>query len=120
LKKILIIEDEDKLLATLVYLLLYAGYQVVQAKDGLEGLEKVQQEKPNLILCDIMMPRLNGIEFLKRHQQSCYASIPVVLMSARSSLDDYAGLDVGSITYIRKPFRFVDLHTVINSKLLIK
>ena len=121
LKKILIIEDEANLLATLVHLLSYAGYQVAQAKDGLEGLEKVQQEQPDFILCDIMMPKLNGFEFLKKHQLSIYAYIPVVFMSARSILEDESESHVaGAIGYIRKPFRFKDLQTIINNHLITK
>ncbi|WP_016990963.1 response regulator transcription factor [Flavobacterium sp. ACAM 123] len=119
MKKILIIEDESTLLATLGYLLLYAGYQVVSAIDGVDGLEKVQQEKPDLILCDVMMPKLNGYNFLKQHCLSSYSHIPVVLMSAKSDLEDeLQGLALGAKAYIRKPFRFEHLETIIKKYLL--
>jgi DNA-binding response OmpR family regulator len=120
-KKILIIEDEKKLLATLVYLLSYAGYEVLQAEDGLDGLEQVMLKKPDLILCDIIMPRLSGYGFLKQHCLSKYSHIPVVLMSAKSSIEDeLKGIALGAKVYIRKPFNFQQLDMIIKEQVRVE
>ena len=68
--KILIIDDEIKLRETIAELFSFINYQVFEAQDGSEGLEKVQEHKPDLIICDVMMPKLDGYGFLERHQKS--------------------------------------------------
>ena len=118
MKKILIIEDEIELRVTLRYLLVFSGYKVVEAVDGLDGLVKVRDQLPDLILCDIMMPLLDGYGFLEQHFLTPYAHIPVLLLSAYSSPDDEAkGLSLGAKEYIRKPFFFFKLHLIIRSYL---
>lgn len=112
--KILIIEDEQALRETVAELLQLGGYNVVVAKDGLEGLEKVQAEVPDLILCDIMMPKLDGYGFLEQHQLSIYSHIPVLLLSAKiESEDEILSIKLGAKGYIRKPFNFLELNRII-------
>lgn len=80
--KILIIEDEEVLLEVLSNKLKKEGYEVIAAKDGLEGLEKMKSEKPSLILLDILMPRMNGFEFLETiRQDPNFANVPVIIIS---------------------------------------
>jgi CheY-like chemotaxis protein len=82
MKKILIIEDEEVLIDLLQRKLTAEGYQVSVARDGLEGLEKMKQEKPDLILLDIIMPKLGGFEVMKRMKEDeSLAGIPVIIIS---------------------------------------
>ena len=81
-KKILIIEDEKIMIDLLQKKLTNEGYQVAVAQDGVEGVEKMQKEKPDLILLDVMMPRMNGFEVMeKMHQDPGLKSIPVIVIS---------------------------------------
>ncbi|WP_338647685.1 response regulator [Flavobacterium sp. KS-LB2] len=114
MSKILIIEDEEALRETVAELLLIAGYEIAVAKDGLDGLKKVQEEVPDLILCDVMMPKLDGYGFLEQHQLSIYSHIPVVLLTAKIELDDeILSLKLGAKGYVRKPFNFLELNRII-------
>ncbi len=114
MSKILIIEDEEALRETVAELLLIAGYEIAVAKDGLDGLEKVQEEVPDLILCDVMMPKLDGYGFLEQHQLSIYSHIPVLLLSAKiEETDHLIGIALGAKEYIKKPFNFQELNQVI-------
>ncbi len=81
-KKILIIEDEEILLELLEKKLTQEGYQVRIAKDGIEGLEKVEQEIPDVILLDIVMPRMGGFEVMERlHKNEKFSKIPIIIIS---------------------------------------
>jgi DNA-binding response OmpR family regulator len=118
MKKILIIEDESAVRETINELLTLSGYLTFQAINGLDGLAKVQLEVPDLILCDLMMPQVDGYEFLKQHMNSSHKSIPVLLLTAKSNLEDeYTGLKLGAKAYIRKPFAFSLLKKIIESHL---
>lgn len=118
MSKILIIEDEDALRKIFAELLVLAGYEIVVAKDGLDGLEKVLNEFPDLILCDIMMPKLDGYGFLKRHKLSNYSHIPVVFLTAEIEMEDeLIALKLGVNGYIRKPFKFLELNKIIKYNL---
>ena len=86
--KILIIDDEKSLRETICELLSYSGYDVRDAQDGMEGLEKVRQFIPDLILCDIMMPILDGYGFMEKHNISDYSNIPVIFLTARIEIKD--------------------------------
>jgi CheY-like chemotaxis protein len=81
-KKILIIEDEEILLELLEKKLTQEGYQVRIAKDGIEGLEKVEQEIPDVILLDIVMPRMGGFEVMEMlHKNEKFSKIPIIIIS---------------------------------------
>ena len=118
-KKILIIDDDQPFSLGLVAILRRAGYQVLTACNGMEGLETIRAEKPDFILCDIMMPSLNGIELkqaLANDSQS--GSIPFLFLTARSSLaDKVTGLENGADDYITKPFEVAELLARIQSVL---
>ena len=107
---ILIIDDEEKLRETICEMLSFVGYDVYQAKNGLEGLEKVAQLLPNIIICDIMMPILDGYGFIKQHQLSNHSNIPVLFMTAKVEQKDVEdGITIGVRGYIKKPFLFKEL-----------
>lgn len=114
MKKILIIDDEIKLREALVELFSFIGYQIFEAQDGQEGLEKVTIHQPDLILCDVMMPKLDGYGFLKIHLNSINATIPVVLLTAKTEENDVLiGKKLGAKEYIKKPFSFQELKKIV-------
>lgn len=112
--KILIIEDEIKLRETLSELLSLARYDVVEANDGLDGLEKVILTNPDLIICDMMMPKLDGYGFMEQLKNTNYSNTPVLFLTAKTeSTDQERGIAVGAKAYILKPFSFQELKLVI-------
>jgi DNA-binding response OmpR family regulator len=111
--KILVIDDEKNLRETLSELLTHGGFEVYLAKNGEQGIEKVKQTEPSLIICDIMMPVMDGYGFLKQHEGSKYAHIPVLLISAKAEQADEL-LSIGAKGYMRKPFKYNDLMAKVN------
>lgn len=106
--KILIVEDEEKLARFIELELSHEGYVISKAFDGRSGLEKALQEDFDLILLDIMLPGLNGLEVLRRLQQE--KATPVILLTARDAvMDKVSGLDAGAVDYITKPFAIEEL-----------
>ena len=107
-EKILIIEDEQKISRFIELELKYEGYEVEQAFDGREGLEKAQSNKFDLIILDVMLPSLNGMEVLRRLRQS--SEVPVIMLTAKDEITDKVmGLDIGADDYIVKPFAIEEL-----------
>lgn len=108
-ERILIVEDEAQLQRMLELELKYEGYEVLKAANGREGLEKAVSEKPDLVLLDIMLPQLSGLEVLRRLRRDGN-DVPVVLLTARDNVaDKVAGLDAGANDYITKPFAIEEL-----------
>jgi two-component system response regulator ArlR len=106
--KILIVEDEKQMAMFIQMELTHEGYEVDQAYDGREGLEKVENNEYNLILLDIMIPSLNGIEVCRRIRQ--FSNVPIIMLSAKSDIHDKVlGLDVGANDYLTKPFEIEEL-----------
>ena len=106
--KILIVEDEEKIARFVELELLHEGYEVDKCTDGREGLEKAESGNYNLILLDIMLPGLNGLEVLRRLRRT--SSVPVILLTARDAvMDKVSGLDLGADDYITKPFAIEEL-----------
>lgn len=104
MKKILVVDDEVSIVTLLSYNLEKSGYQVVTASDGQEALAKAHEERPDLILLDLMLPKLDGIEVLKQLRQD-RNQIPVIMLTARGDeLDKVLGLELGADDYITKPF----------------
>ena len=105
-KKILIVDDEAELVDLVKIRLEAAGYDVVKAYDGQEGLEKAKSEKPDLILLDIMMPKMDGYKvcgLLKMDAR--FKKIPIILFSAKAQKEDeLIAKEVGADFYITKPF----------------
>jgi two-component system, NtrC family, response regulator AtoC len=103
-RRVLVIDDEAGLRHTLLLILRDEGYQVVVAEDGEAGLRLAQAEAPDLILCDVRMPRLGGLEFLERYQEAGGSAL-VVMMSAYGTLDAAVeAMRRGAYDYISKPF----------------
>jgi DNA-binding response OmpR family regulator len=103
-KKILVIEDEATLQKALNEVLSKEGYEVVSSLDGLKGLELAQSENPDLILLDIILPKMDGFEVLKRIKENDKISqIPVIILTNLSDMNDIQkALDLGATTYLIK------------------
>lgn len=102
-KHILIVEDEVKISRFLQLELQYEGYKVSQAYDGREGLEKALNENPDLIILDIMLPSMNGIEVCRRIRRQ--SAVPIIMLTAKdTTMDIVMGLDIGANDYVTKPF----------------
>lgn len=105
---ILIVEDEEKLSRFIELELMHEGYTVSKSGDGREALGMAEDYNYDLILLDIMLPSLNGLEVLRRLSQS--NPTPVILLTARDAvMDKVAGLDAGAVDYITKPFAIEEL-----------
>jgi two-component system, OmpR family, alkaline phosphatase synthesis response regulator PhoP len=104
--RILVVDDEIYIVHILDFSLGMEGYEVITALDGEQALEKLKTEKPDLIVLDIMMPKLDGYEVCKSIKSSPETRhIPVILLSAKGrNVDQKMGFDVGADDYITKPF----------------
>ena len=104
--RILVVDDEIYIVHILDFSLGMEGYEVITALDGEAALEKVKSEQPDLIVLDIMMPKLDGYEVCKAIKGNAdTAHIPVILLSAKGrNVDQKMGFDVGADDYITKPF----------------
>ena len=104
--RILLVEDEEDLVETMVIQLNAAGYEVIVARDGLDGLDKAKKEKIDLIILDLMLPKMDGYKvcaLLKK--DSRYSKIPIMLFSARAQDSDIKmGEEVNADAYVVKPF----------------
>lgn len=118
-QKILIVEDNFEVRENLEEILLLAGFIVFTAEDGNIGVELAQKEKPDLILCDVMMPRLDGfgvLNILSKRPET--ASIPFVFLTAKTEKNDIRrGMNLGADDYITKPFYKDELLEVIETRL---
>ncbi len=115
MKKILIIDDELKLRETLSDFFSLLNYVVLEAKNGIEGLEKAKENIPHLIICDVNMPFLNGYEFLAEHQKSNFSNIPVILLSAKTESENQRkGIELGAKAYVTKPFAIKELKKIVD------
>ncbi len=117
--KILVVDDEIYIVHILDFSLGMEGYEVLTALDGEQALEKAKAEKPDLIVLDIMMPKLDGYETCKRLKADDETKqIPVILLSAKGrNVDQKIGFEVGADDYITKPFSPRKLVERINSVL---
>ena len=107
-EKILLVEDKEKLARMVELELRYEGYEVEKAFDGRTGLEKAQSGQFDLVLLDIMLPALSGMEVLRRLRRE--SQIPVIMLTARDTVvDKVSGLDSGADDYITKPFAIEEL-----------
>src|SRR3954471_6544725 len=114
---ILVVEDEEKILRLLEIELEYEGYEVGKAMDGIQALERYRSQKWDLILLDVMLPGISGIELLRRIRANDEHT-PVILLTAKSSVEDkVSGLDLGANDYITKPFQIEELLARIRAAL---
>ncbi|MBT2657301.1 response regulator transcription factor [Bacillus sp. ISL-18] len=113
--RILVVEDERHIAKILKIELEYEGYEVVVAYDGKAGLQSALAEKLDLILLDVMLPEMNGIEVLRRIRKENNL-IPIILLTARNlTMDKVTGLDQGANDYITKPFEMEELLARVRS-----
>lgn len=119
MKKILVIEDNQEVRENLQEILELSGYTVIIAEDGKEGVEKAMSEKPHLILCDVMMPKLDGFGVLNiLSKKSETSSIPFIFLTAKAEKSDFRrGMNLGADDYITKPFFKDELLEVLETRL---
>ena len=105
-KRILVVDEEADLVFGLKIQLEKDNFHVLTAKDGQEGLNKVRQEKPDLLILDLMLPKLDGYKVCRMLKfDEKYKSIPIILLTARTQQEDQkVGYEVGADAYITKPF----------------
>lgn len=116
-RSILVVEDEEKIARVLQLELEYEGYNVEKAFDGNEALEKYRSQKWDLILLDVMLPGMSGIELLRKIRNNDPLT-PVILLTARGSVaDKVSGLDLGANDYVTKPFEMEELLARIRANL---
>ena len=107
--KILIVEDEPNMVAGLRDNFEFEGYQVVTAPDGVAGLERALSEMPDLVILDVMMPRMSGLEVCKQLKAK-RPSTPIIMLTARGQeVDKVVGLELGADDYVTKPFSIREL-----------
>lgn len=105
---ILIVEDEEKISRFIELELIHEGYQVIKANNGRDGLKMSEQGECDLMLLDVMLPELNGLEVLRRLRKT--SNLPVIMLTARDAvMDKVSGLDSGADDYITKPFAIEEL-----------
>lgn len=112
-KSILVIDDNDDIRGLLSLVLQKEGYEVLEAAGGSEALIKINESKPDLILLDVMMPGLSGLEVLatiRESREKKISQVPVIMITAKSTIDDIdAAIELGANSYIVKPFRPANL-----------
>jgi len=106
--KVMIVEDEPSLAETVAYNLKEEGYKVCMAADGLAALEMLKRESPDLVLLDVMLPGVDGLEVCRLIRRE--SDIPILMLTAKSrEIDKVVGLEVGADDYITKPFGMMEL-----------
>lgn len=115
-KKILVVDDEQAIIDVLVYNLKKEGYETLEATDGLTALNMALEEKPDLMLLDIMLPKMDGLTVCKRVKN--YLNIPILMLTAKDAeIDKIVGLELGADDYITKPFSVRELMARVKANL---
>ncbi len=119
MKKVLVVDDEKAIVQMLSINLKSYGYQVIKAYDGFQALEIIQNEKVDIVLLDIMMPQMSGIQVCNKIKQDPITqAIPVILVSAKTQVEDKIdGLNNGADDYVSKPFDLLELKSRIEAAL---
>jgi DNA-binding NarL/FixJ family response regulator len=119
MKKILVIEDEPEMRRNITTLLRYHDYEPVAAANGREGIKAARREKPDVILCDVMMPELDGYGVLQELQMdTSLARTPFIFLTAKGEKDDLrSGMNLGADDYLTKPVANADLVRTIEARL---
>lgn len=119
MKKILVIEDEPEMRRNLLTILKLEKFHALGAENGRVGVEMAQREKPDLIVCDVMMPELDGYGVLKAlHDSEATVAIPLIFLTAKSEKPDVrAGMNLGADDYLTKPVSKADLLNAIAARL---
>jgi two-component system, OmpR family, response regulator len=113
---ILLVDDEDSIQTLLTYPLERDGYRVVQARDGEEALDRFAEEQVDLVVLDVMLPKLDGLEVCKRLRGE--SAVPIIMLTARGDeLDKVLGLELGADDYITKPFSIREFRSRVRALL---
>ncbi|HSF61884.1 MAG TPA: response regulator transcription factor [Gaiellaceae bacterium] len=113
---ILLVDDEDSIQTLLTFPLERDGYRVVQARDGEEALRRFGEEEVDLVVLDVMLPRLDGLEVCKRLRSQ--SNVPIIMLTARGEeLDKVLGLELGADDYITKPFSIREFRSRVRALL---
>jgi DNA-binding response OmpR family regulator len=113
---ILLVDDEDSIQKLLTYPLEREGFRVVQARDGEEALERFGQQPVDLVVLDVMLPKLDGLEVCKRLRSQ--SAVPIIMLTARDDeLDKVLGLELGADDYITKPFSIREFRSRVRALL---
>ncbi len=117
-EKILLVEDDATLSFIVEDALTREGFEVVCAANGEKGIEMFRSENPDIVVADVMMPRMDGFEMVRRIRMTS-PGIPVLFLTARTALDDVVrGFELGANDYLRKPFQILEL--VVRIKALLR
>lgn len=118
-KKILSAEDSPATQKFISFTLKYKGYEVVTANDGIEALEKLSQDKFDLVILDIMMPRMNGLEVLKEIKtKTPYKDLPILMLtSEKGEADRKEAMNLGALNFLTKPFQPPELISAVEAAL---
>lgn len=115
-KKVLVVDDEQAIIDVLVYNLKKEGYETLEATDGISAVNMALEEKPDLMLLDIMLPKLDGLSVCKRVKN--YLNIPILMLTAKDAeIDKIVGLELGADDYITKPFSVRELMARVKANL---
>ena len=115
-KKVLVVDDEQAIIDVLVYNLQKEGYETLEANDGEEGVRIALEKKPDLILLDIMLPKMDGLAVCKRIRHNL--NIPILMLSAKDEeIDKILGLELGADDYVTKPFSVRELMARVKANL---
>ncbi|MEI3395791.1 MAG: response regulator [Clostridia bacterium] len=115
-KKVLIVDDEQAIIDVLVYNLKKEGYETLEATDGITAVNMALEQKPDLMLLDIMLPKLDGLSVCKRVKN--YLNIPILMLTAKDAeIDKIVGLELGADDYITKPFSVRELMARVKANL---
>lgn len=115
-KKVLIVDDEQAIIDVLVYNLQKEGYETLEATDGISAVNMALEKKPDLMLLDIMLPKLDGLSVCKRVKN--HLNIPILMLTAKDAeIDKIVGLELGADDYITKPFSVRELVARVKANL---
>lgn len=116
-EKILAVDDEESILRLLTFNLEQAGYEVIEARDGIEAREKIRNENPDLVILDVMLPGLDGLSLCRQLRKEDN-DVPILMLTARGDeIDKIFGLEMGADDYVTKPFSPRELVARVNALL---
>ena len=114
--KILVVDDEALLVKGIRFNLQNEGYEVITGSDGLEAVKQVQEQRPDLVVLDVMMPNMDGMTACAKIRE--FSDVPIILLTAKTDdMDKLMGFDVGADDYLTKPFNILELKARIRALL---
>ena len=117
-KKVLVVDDEQSIREVLVYNLKKEGYETLEAGDGITAVNIALEQKPDLMLLDILLPKLDGLSVCKRVKN--HLNIPILMLTAKDAeIDKIVGLELGADDYITKPFSVRELVARVKANLIV-